>query len=413
MGRGPRGTGVEPLQETIRIRFTWQGKRRYETLKLKPTAANLKAAEKLVAMIKAEIEAGIFDYTRHFPEADGVSETTANTTFSAFGDLWLATFVAEEGTKILYRKSLRKTWKPALGDKRLAEIKHSDIAKVIADRKNGRPAVLGPDGKVIEKGVRSVSGKTINNDLTPLHHIFELAIQDGLLEIDPSAKFKSLKHQSPPPDPFTREEMEAIAADLAKRGPEEVWAYYEFAFQTGLRPSEQIILRWSRIDWRGAFARIDTARTNNREKGTKTHSVRDVDLTPRAIKALEAMRKHTFTRGPEQPVFLNPNTGLPWMSDRSQREHFFHPCLKRLKIRVRDAYQTRHTYATTALMGGVNPAYIARQLGHANTGMLFKRYAKWIDGADRGREARKLAAIYNSSADETGHELATEGQKSE
>jgi len=41
-----------------------------------------------------------------------------------------------------------------------------------------------------------------------------------------------------------------------------------------------------------------------------------------------------------------------------------------------------------------NPAYIARQLGHTTTAMLFKHYARWIDGADRGREAAKLAALF-------------------
>ncbi|WP_406624927.1 hypothetical protein [Acidovorax sp. SDU_ACID1] len=40
----------------------------------------------------------------------------------------------------------------------------------------------------------------------------------------------------------------------------------------------------------------------------------------------------------------------------------------------------------------MNPAYIARQMGHKNAKMLFSVYAKWIDGADRGREKAKLEA---------------------
>jgi integrase len=405
MGRGRPGTGVEPLAETIRLRFRWNGRRYYETLGVKPTAANIRAAERLMAQIKHEIGAGIFDYRRHFPEGAGAGALTDQTTFRVFGEHWLSTFVGETGTKVLYRKSLNKTWYPALGAMAISAVKHSDIAKAIAARKNGTPAVLGPAGEVLEAATRPVSGKTINNDMTPLRHIFAMALEDNLVSADPTVKFKSLKHQSPPPDPFTLEEMEEIVGDLALHAPTPVWAYYEFAFQTGVRPSEEIVLAWSRIDWREKFARIDTARTNNEEKGTKTHSVRDVDLTPRAIRALEAMRAFTYMKGLDSPVFLNPNTGRPWRSDRSQREHFFHPCLKRLKIRLRDAYQTRHTFATTALMGGVNPAYISRQLGHTNPGMLFKKYAKWIDRADQGREARKLAGLYADR--EFGHELAT------
>ena len=42
-------------------------------------------------------------------------------------------------------------------------------------------------------------------------------------------------------------------------------------------------------------------------------------------------------------------------------------------------------YATTALMAGAQPAYVAQQLGHANIGMVLKRYSKWIMGGQRAR----------------------------
>lgn len=67
----------------------------------------------------------------------------------------------------------------------------------------------------------------------------------------------------------------------------------------------------------------------------------------------------------------------------------FHPTLLRLGLRLRDAYQTRHIFATLALMAGINPAYIARQHG-----MLFKHYSKWIDGADADRQKSKLNGVF-------------------
>ena len=45
-----------------------------------------------------------------------------------------------------------------------------------------------------------------------------------------------------------------------------------------------------------------------------------------------------------------------------------------------------------ALTGGVNPANIAPQMGHRSAKMHFSVYAKWIDGADQGRERAKLEA---------------------
>ena len=92
-------------------------------------------------------------------------------------------------------------------------------------------------------------------------------------------------------------------------------------------------------------------------------------------------------------------TGRPWHDERSQRDTFWRPALRVCGIRWRRAYQTRHTYATNALAAGVNPTYIARQMGHKNAKMLFTVYAKWIDGADRGREKAKLeAALRNEKA---------------
>ena len=37
-----------------------------------------------------------------------------------------------------------------------------------------------------------------------------------------------------------------------------------------------------------------------------------------------------------------------------------------------------------ALMASVPPAYIAAQLGHANTKILFEKYARWMSDGDSG-----------------------------
>jgi integrase len=48
-------------------------------------------------------------------------------------------------------------------------------------------------------------------------------------------------------------------------------------------------------------------------------------------------------------------------------------------------------------MAGANPAYIVRQLGHSMAQMVFKVYARWLDGADWGREAAKLEAALSQN----------------
>ena len=114
------------------------------------------------------------------------------------------------------------------------------------------------------------------------------------------------------------------------------------------------------------------------------------------MEALAALRPYTYMlgRGDEEgeaDIFQNPVTRQPWHDERSQREHYWTPTLKRLKIRRRRAYCTRHTFCTVALMAGVNPAYIAAQAGHS-TRMLLEKYTRWIPGADGGSERARLAA---------------------
>jgi integrase len=67
MGHWGTGSGVEARSKSIRLNFTWGGKRRREGLDLAPTPANLRAAAKLVAQINHEIKIGVFNYARHFP----------------------------------------------------------------------------------------------------------------------------------------------------------------------------------------------------------------------------------------------------------------------------------------------------------------------------------------------------------
>jgi integrase len=71
--------------------------------------------------------------------------------------------------------------------------------------------------------------------------------------------------------------------------------------------------------------------------------------------------------------------------------------LKIAEVRYRNPYQTRHTFASSLLMLGANPLYVATQLGHADTTMITKHYGRWIangiDGDKRERPERLYCQI--------------------
>ena len=98
------------------------------------------------------------------------------------------------------------------------------------------------------------------------------------------------------------------------------------------------------------------------------------------------------------------------MARRAQRDHYWHPTLKRLGIRRRRAYCTRHTYCTVALMAGIKPAYIAAQAGHSIK--ISNVYARWIPANDVRTERSRLAeAIGGNSSPEVPQRVPRKNAK--
>lgn len=52
-------------------------------------------------------------------------------------------------------------------------------------------------------------------------------------------------------------------------------------------------------------------------------------------------------------------------------------------LKYRRPYETRHTAATLWLAAGEAPEWIARQMGHSNTKMLFEIYSRFVPNLTR------------------------------
>jgi integrase len=74
--------------------------------------------------------------------------------------------------------------------------------------------------------------------------------------------------------------------------------------------------------------------------------------------------------------------GLP-LARRNVMNRVWYPTLRRLGLKRRKPYQTRHTTATLWLAAGENPEWIARQMGHSTTRMLFTVYSRYIPNLTR------------------------------
>lgn len=71
---------------------------------------------------------------------------------------------------------------------------------------------------------------------------------------------------------------------------------------------------------------------------------------------------------------------------------------ERFGDQVPPPYNCRHTYATICLMSGLNPAFIAQQLGHS-VQMLLSTYARWLNSSSDWSELEKLKIGIKSVSD--------------
>lgn len=391
---GRKGSGVEARTRSIRLFFVLNGERIRETLTLNgsplpPTPANIKLAHRIADDIRRKIELGVFRFSDFFPDSPRSKEADDDVvTFGKLADLWEASQGRlSAATKDQYATALR-FWKKLLGEETLIEkISH----KVLAAKIGGYPWP---------------SAKTHNNYLIALRGVLGLEYRGAKALENPLAGIENMPVVKKLPDPFLRAERDMILEDIRTHYDRRVYAYFLWMFYTGMRPEEAIALRWSDIDIQHRTARIQRVRTfkGTERDGSKTHTERDVDLLDQALGALAIMREHTFMLRIEREhdpdnsadIFQNPITGRAWHDERSQRDTYWKPCLKRLGVRWRRPYNTRHTYATELLMARVPPAYIASQLGHS-VKMLLDRYARWIPGNDNGSAREMAAAAMNSS----------------
>lgn len=373
---GENRDGVEIRERSIRIHFTYHGEARKETLKtdgepMAPTPANVKYARRLAAEIRDRIRHGTFSYAEYFPASKNAT-TGQGAMLGDRLDLWLGLQVGKESSTLKGYRVAVEWWKAKLGRRPVRSIVHSDVLQALAEESKW-------------------SGKTRNNKVSVLRMALRLCLRDGILTVDPLAGLEAFAHQHPDPDPFSLEEAESIIAGLAKHCNEQIARYFGVKFFTGLRTSESLAMQWNWIDWPQETMGVGQAIVLGEYKAnTKTNTVRQVQLNTRALAYLREQKPASFMLR-DGWVFPDPRTGERFTDDEPPRELWWRPCLKRLGIRYRSPYETRHTYATIMLMQGVTPAYAARQMGHSIE-MFLRTYSKWIDGGQNAVEMAKIEA---------------------
>lgn len=353
----PRGITVRG--NSLQLSFTYQGERFRESLRMPNTKPNIKAAELKLAAIQHDIAMGKFDYGLHFPRSKHAMRLSQSLQQSVTIDQilndWLRRVKERTAYSTLkdYSSAVSFHLIPQFGTLKIGELKAVQVEEWLNNLE--------------------ISGKRKRNVLIPLRQAFEDATFDGLLEQNPMLRVRNPKHARSEPSPFNQPEIERILAALT--GVERNLIC--FAFESGLRTSELIALKWDDVDLANGMIHIRRACVRGRLKETKTNSGwRSVPLSEVAFETLKSQQKQSVND--DGFVFFDPKSMKRWASDQIIRKRVWKKAIKLSGVKYRNPYQTRHTYASTLLSQGENPLKVAQQMGHSDWGMIRLIYGRWI-----------------------------------
>jgi integrase len=191
----------------------------------------------------------------------------------------------------------------------------------------------------------------------------------------PYRNIKPFKIPKTDVDPFTMEEINLFLKHVRP----DFKNYYTVRFFTGMRPAEIDGLKWRYVDFERRQILVRETIVRGRTEYTKTDgSQREIEMSQPVFDALVLQQK---SKSDNEYVFTTA-TGTPLIY-KHVTKRVWYPLLRFLDLRLRKPYQTRHTAATLWLASGETPEWIARQMGHTNTGMLFSVYSRYVPNLTR------------------------------
>lgn len=372
------GRGVAAASKTsIELTFYYKNIRCRERLKLTPTKSNIKYVEKLKAKIEIEIEQGVFDYQKYFPESKKFLSDTIEHKLKTYINSDYTKKTLAYSTLEGYEKVIKKHLIPTIGDIALNQLKRAHIIEL---------------SKKLD-----VTQKTLNNILCPLRNIMSEAFEGEEIKYNPlknwTPKAKKQTKQGDDINPFTPDEINAILN--ACNEPQD-YNLILFVVSSGLRVSEWIALQWDDINFAENKIHVRNAIVRKKKKGTKTNAgYRNIDLLESARIALERQKEHTFLNGGY--IFNNPRTGEPYTGDGPFRKTRWKYILKRAGVTYRYPNQLRHTFATTALSKGEPVQWVSNQLGHTTWSFTTKVYYRYVQDMFTG-SGEKMKGIWATNA---------------
>ena len=379
----------QPQTGALFLDFRYKGQRCREYTALIDSATNRKKLQRVLDAIEAKIANDELNYREFFPNSKnaekfdfsepsatvlaqavtGMGRPDVGTTplFKEFAEVWYSEKAVEWRTshKKTIRDDINKRLVPRFGDMEVGVITKADILGFRADLAKA-PA---------RNKNTTLSNPRINKILDPLRQIICEAA-DRFNFRTPFQNIKQLRVKRSDVEPFSLDEVKSIINTVRP----DFKNYFTVRFFTGMRTGEVHGLKWKYIDFERRLILVRETVVDGEETYTKTDSSqREIQMSQLVFDALKEQHKGTGTRS--EFVFCNRD-GLT-LDYKNVNNRVWKPLLRHLGLKVRRPYQCRHTAATLWMGAGENPEWIARQLGHSTTEMLFRVYSRYVPNLTR------------------------------
>ena len=366
------------------VDFTYRNVRCREQTALPDTLQNRKRVEVVLEKIKKALKNGTFQYRDYFPESALASRSdpaaaidvgksiqspvnSSSPHFQDFASQWFKEHEIE--WRRSHIRSLRSTLDarliPHFGQKVVSSITKSDILAY-------RATLAKVKGRGDKEGL---SPKRINEIIGTLCQIIDEAA-DRFEFTTPTTNIKRLRVRKVDVDPFSLQDVQSILATVRA----DYRNYFTVRFFTGMRTGEVHGLKWRYVDFERRLIRVRETVVLGEDEYTKTDgSQRDIQMSQPVVEALT--KQYEVTGKLSDYVFCNL-MGAP-LDNKNFTDRIWYPLLRHLGMTERRPYQMRHTAATLWLASGEAPEWIARQLGHTSTEMLFRVYSRYVPNLTR------------------------------
>lgn len=342
------------------------GRKRYVT---RTVRGNRKDAERVRNEMLVDVQQG--------------KTSPASATFGELLDAWYDAASPDWSprTALEHRRVIDSVLKPALGTKKLAKLRASDLDSLYGALR------AGSDER------RPLAPATVRKFHTVARSALQQAVRWEWITSNPAANASPPKVRRKEPIPPTPDELGRILKAAEAEDPD-LYVFVRLAAVLGARRGEVLGIRWSDLteDCRSVeiSSSVVIAKGQVIRKETKTDRVRRVAIDDATAALLERHRMACQDRaetfgvnlGPSSYVLsYEPDGSRPWRPDSASRR--FTKLRDGLGLGTVRLHDLRHYVATRLISNGVDPKTVANRLGHASPTTTLAIYSHFVPEADR------------------------------